>query len=69
MGTILFQYYQRVCPSIEGRAQGVFIESAITATQGEVTECVPPTAGLLRGTVPRKGPQSHRTCKSHTFLL
>lgn len=61
------QHYQWFCIATKGRAQSVPAESVATLTQGQVPKCVPPAAGLLRGTVPREGPQSHRACKSPVF--
>jgi len=56
---LLLQHHQRVCVATEGGAQGVPAAGVVAATQGEISQRVPPTAGLLCRTVPRERPQPH----------
>lgn len=57
---LLPQYYQWICLAAEGGAQDVFVESVAAFAQGEVSQCLPPTVGLLCGAVLGEGPQSDR---------
>lgn len=62
------QHHQRVCPSSEGGAQELPSACAHPAPQSEVTELLPPPAGLLCRPVPREGPFPHRTCEQMCSL-
>ena len=64
-----FQYNQWICITTEGGAQDVPAEGAIALAQGEVTERLPPTAGILRGAVSGKRSQSNRACKYQSLAL
>lgn len=55
------QYHQWVRAPAEGGAQSVLAEGAVAPTQGQVTERLPPAAGLLRRPVPGERPILNRT--------
>lgn len=62
------QHHQWVCPSSERGTQELSAACAHPAPQSEVTELLPPSAGLLCRPVPREGPFPHRTCEQMCSL-
>ena len=57
------QHHQRVCTSLERRAQDFLAACTHSPSQSEVFVLLPPSTGVLRGPVLRERPVTHRARK------